>query len=97
MPQYAGTTEIQSTRENGWIDRLMNPRADGASYQDLKFSLHRKLLGRVHLEVVLALPEDRVRREIRTAESAEVGRGIDPVQNARHNITAYGLCVLSHA
>ena len=63
------TTDLQNTRENGWIDRLMNPRADGASYQDLKFSLHRKLLGRVHLEAVLALPEDRVRREIRTALS----------------------------
>jgi pilus assembly protein CpaF len=63
------TTDMQNTRENGWIDRLMNPRADGASYQDLKFSLHRKLLGRVHLEAVLALPEDRVRREIRTALS----------------------------
>jgi pilus assembly protein CpaF len=69
MPQYAGSTDLQSTRENGWIDRLMNPRADGASYQDLKFSLHRKLLGRVNLEAVLALPEDRVRREIRTALS----------------------------
>jgi pilus assembly protein CpaF len=63
------TTDMQNTRENGWIDRLMNPRADGASYQDLKFLLHRKLLGRVHLEAVLALPEDRVRREIRTALS----------------------------
>jgi pilus assembly protein CpaF len=62
-------TDLQNTHENGWIDRLMNPRADGASYQDLKFSLHRKLLGRVHLEAVLALPEDRVRREIRTALS----------------------------
>ena len=34
MAQYAGsrldqTTEIQTPRENGWIDRLMNPRADG--------------------------------------------------------------------
>jgi pilus assembly protein CpaF len=62
-------TDLQNTRENGWIDRLMNPRADGAAYQELKFSLHRKLLGRVHLEAVLALPEDRVRREIRTALS----------------------------
>jgi pilus assembly protein CpaF len=47
----------------------MNPRADGAAYQELKFSLHRKLLGRVNLEAVLALPEDRVRGEIRAALS----------------------------
>jgi pilus assembly protein CpaF len=53
--------------ENGWLSRLMNPAVDGAAYQELKFSLHRKLLGRVHLESVLALPDDRVRREIRLA------------------------------
>ncbi len=47
----------------------MHPRADGADYQELKFSLHRKLLGRVNLEAVLALPEDRVRHEIRAALS----------------------------
>jgi len=58
---------MQAAGDNGWIDRLMNPRADGAAYQELKFSLHRKLLGRVNLEAVLALPEDRVRREIRGA------------------------------
>jgi pilus assembly protein CpaF len=53
--------------ESGWMDRIMNPRVESAAYQDLKFSLHRKLLGRVNLEVVLALPEDRVRGEIRVA------------------------------
>ena len=62
-------SSIQTTGEEGWIDRLMHPRADGAAYQELKFSLHRKLLGRVNLEAVLALPEDRVRHEIRAALS----------------------------
>jgi pilus assembly protein CpaF len=60
------STSLQKA-ERGWIDRLMNPRADGVAYQELKFSLHRKLLGRVNLEAVLALPEDRVRFEIRGA------------------------------
>ena len=54
-------------RADGWIDRLMNPRLKGAAYQELKFALHRRLLDRVNIEVVLALPEDRVRVEIRTA------------------------------
>ncbi|MBV9503679.1 MAG: CpaF family protein [Acidobacteriia bacterium] len=45
----------------------MNPRAEVAGYQQLKFSLHRKLLGRVNLEAVLALPEERIRAEIRGA------------------------------
>jgi pilus assembly protein CpaF len=69
VPEYPRSTSIQTLGENSWIDRLMNPRADGAAYQELKFSLHRKLLGRVNLEAVLALPEDRVRGEIRAALS----------------------------
>jgi pilus assembly protein CpaF len=70
VAEYTRSNSIQAVGENGWIDRLMNPRADGVAYQELKFSLHRKLLGRVNLEAVLALPEDRVRREIRAALSA---------------------------
>jgi pilus assembly protein CpaF len=69
VAEYARSNSIQTLGENNWIDRLMNPRADGAAYQELKFSLHRKLLGRVNLEAVLALPEDRVRGEIRAALS----------------------------
>jgi pilus assembly protein CpaF len=69
VPEYPRSTSIQTVGDGSWIDRLMNPRADGAAYQELKFSLHRKLLGRVNLEAVLALPEDRVRGEIRAALS----------------------------
>jgi pilus assembly protein CpaF len=53
--------------EAGWIDRLLNPRLDADHHQDLKFSLHRKLLGRVSLDVVMAMPEERMRAEIRGA------------------------------
>jgi hypothetical protein len=53
--------------EPGWINRLMNPRAEAEAYQQLKFALHRKLLSRVNLEAVLALPEERMRAEIRGA------------------------------
>jgi pilus assembly protein CpaF len=68
VADYNGSTSIQATGDT-WVDRLLHPRADGAAYQELKFSLHRKLLGRVNLEKVLALPEDRVRNEIRSALS----------------------------
>ncbi|MBV8827667.1 MAG: CpaF family protein [Acidobacteriaceae bacterium] len=34
-------------------------------YQELKFSIHRKLLDRINLEAVYAMPGDRVRQEIR--------------------------------
>jgi pilus assembly protein CpaF len=68
MAEYnSRSTAVQVGDEGGWLDRLMNPKGDGAAYQDLKFALHRKLLGRVNLEAVLALPEDRVRNEIRGA------------------------------
>jgi pilus assembly protein CpaF len=67
VAEYNRPTSLQTRGDNGWIDRLMNPRTDGAAYQELKFALHRKLLGRVNLEAVLALPEDRVRNEIRAA------------------------------
>lgn len=36
-------------------------------YQELKFSLHRKLLDRINLEALSALPTERMRGEIRTA------------------------------
>jgi pilus assembly protein CpaF len=36
-------------------------------YQQLKSELHRKLLGRVDLEALLTLPDERMRHEIRTA------------------------------
>jgi pilus assembly protein CpaF len=65
-PQNVSTSNLQ-TVEPGWIDRLLNPREEAAEYQQLKFSLHRKLLGRVNLEALLALPEERMRGEIRGA------------------------------
>jgi pilus assembly protein CpaF len=34
-------------------------------YQDLKFAIHRKLLDRINLEAVYAMPGERVRQEIR--------------------------------
>src|SRR5579863_5433413 len=68
--------------ENGWFDRMMNPRAEASAYQDLKFALHRKLLGRGNLEAVLALPEDRVRGEIRGALASLLDE-----ENALLNVT----------
>ena len=70
------------TGDNGWVERLMNPRVEAAAYQDLKFALHRKLLGRVNLEAVLALPESRVRGEIRAALA-----GLLDEENALLNVT----------
>jgi pilus assembly protein CpaF len=65
-PQFAINSSVQKA-EPGWINRLLNPRVDAAEYQQLKFAMHRKLLTRVNLEAVLALPEERMRAEIRGA------------------------------
>jgi pilus assembly protein CpaF len=65
-PQFAINSSVQKA-EPGWINRLLNPRVDASEYQQLKFALHRKLLTRVNLEAVLALPEERMRAEIRGA------------------------------
>ena len=51
--------------EASWVKRLMGRASASAEYQELKFSLHRKLLDRVNLEVVSALPSEQVRDQIR--------------------------------
>ena len=51
----------------GWVSRLFNPQAHSPEYQDLKFSLHRKLLDRINLEILSSLNVERVRGEIRSA------------------------------
>jgi pilus assembly protein CpaF len=54
-------------RETGWVARLFNPQQYSPEYQDLKFSLHRKLLDRINLEILSSVASDRVRNEIRAA------------------------------
>jgi pilus assembly protein CpaF len=65
-PQFNFNSSVEKA-DAGWINRLLNPRVDAEGYQQLKFALHRKLLNRVNLEAVLALPEERMRAEIRGA------------------------------
>ncbi|HEX7362983.1 MAG TPA: CpaF family protein [Bryobacteraceae bacterium] len=48
-------------------------------YQDLKFSIHRKLLERINLEAVYAMPGERVRQEIRPSIAALVNEEKTPL------------------
>jgi pilus assembly protein CpaF len=50
-----------------------------AQYQDLKFSIHRKLLDRINLEAVYATPGDRVRQEIRPSVAKIVNEEKTPL------------------
>src|SRR5215471_17944851 len=54
-------------RETGWVNRLFNREGYTPEYQELKFTLHRKLLDRINLEALSSMAGERVRAEIRAA------------------------------
>ena len=39
-------------RETGWVNRLFSREGYTPEYQELKFTLHRKLLDRINLEAL---------------------------------------------
>jgi pilus assembly protein CpaF len=51
-------------------------------YQELKFSIHRKLLDRINLEAVNAMPGDKVRQEIRPSIAKLVNEEKTPLSLA---------------
>src|SRR5438270_1497503 len=53
--------------ETGWVNRLFNREGYTAEHQELKFTLHRKLLDRINLEALSAMAGERARAEIRAA------------------------------
>ncbi len=61
--------------------RLANALRDASTlqYQELKFSIHRKLLDRINLEAVYATPGERVRQEIRPAVAKLVNEEKTPL------------------
>ena len=61
-----------ATRQPSWEQRLLRnsarPRnATRPEYQELKFTLHRKLLDKIDLEALSTIENDRVRGEVRQA------------------------------
>src|ERR1035438_577631 len=54
-------------RESGWVNRLFATEGSTPEYQELKFTLHRKLLDRINLEALSSMSGERVRAEVRTA------------------------------
>jgi len=54
-------------RETGWVNRLFTKEGSTPEYQELKFTLHRKLLDRINLEALSSMAGERVRAEIRAA------------------------------
>ena len=60
-------TRTGDSREMGWVNRLFNREGCTPEYQELKFTLHRKLLDRINLEALSSMAGERVRTEIRSA------------------------------
>jgi pilus assembly protein CpaF len=54
-------------RETNWVNRLFIRDGYTPEYQELKFTLHRKLLDRINLEALSSMAGERVRAEIRAA------------------------------
>jgi len=68
MPAVLDTIAKPSeNRETGWVNRLFTREGYTPEYQELKFTLHRKLLDRINLEALSSMAGDRVRAEIRAA------------------------------
>jgi pilus assembly protein CpaF len=66
-------------------DTRPNPKTRDTSspqHQELKFSIHRKLLDRINLEAVYAMPGDRVRQEIRPSIAKLVNEEKTPLSLA---------------
>jgi pilus assembly protein CpaF len=59
-----------TTAETGWEERLRQPSRKGVSrpeYQELKFTLHRKLLDQINLDALAGIENDRIRAEVKQA------------------------------
>ncbi len=63
----ATATLAQTSKETGWGIRLGKKQPFSPVYQELKFSIHRKLLDRINLQAISAMPGERMRAEVRSA------------------------------
>ena len=79
---FTGKSWVPAVAEQGWVSRLFDRRSFSPEYQDLKFSLHKKLLTRVNLDALSALPEQQMRAEIRTAVARLVSEEDTPMSMA---------------
>ena len=59
--------KTSQNRETGWVNRLFMREGYTPEYQELKFTLHRKLLDRINLEALSSMASERLRTEVRAA------------------------------
>ena len=74
------TTDFNRSDSRTMDSAKSNGRETSSSqYQELKFSIHRKLLDRINLEAVYSTPGDRVRQEIRPSVAKLVNEERTPL------------------
>src|SRR5437870_4123435 len=75
------TEAVQRTgnREAGWVNRLFSNEGYTPEHQELKFTLHRKLLDRINLEALSSMAGERARAEIRSAVARLVEEETTPL------------------
>jgi len=59
--------KTDANRETDWVNRLLDREESTPEYQELKFTLHRKLLDRINLEALTSMASERVRVQVRAA------------------------------
>src|ERR1700719_2431637 len=69
-------------QEAGWVTRLTTRDHTGAEYQELKFTIHRKLLDRINLDALSSLAGERARTEVRIAVAKLVDEERTPLSLA---------------
>ncbi len=79
MATPTGATQGSDGADFGWVSRLSGPSVTSPEYQELKFTLHRKLLERINLEALSSIAGERVRAEIRSAVSRLVSEERTPL------------------
>jgi pilus assembly protein CpaF len=77
--------KVPAVREPAWVSRLFARQSLTPEYQDLKFSLHKKLLTRVNLDAISALAETQMRHEIRSAVAQLVEEEDTPLSMAERD------------
>jgi pilus assembly protein CpaF len=63
------TANVENPADLNWEQRLLRGAARNLKpeYQELKFTLHRKLLDQINLDALASIDDDRIRAEVRQA------------------------------
>src|SRR5918996_460707 len=61
------STQAVTKVEPGWVFRMNNKQPFSQHHQEMKFSIHRKLLDRINLQALSSMAGERMRSEVRAA------------------------------